>query len=252
MSHEFRTPLTLMLGPVEELLSRSRTELAPAAKGQLEVVHRNGLRLLRLVNALLDFSRIEAGRVQASYVATDLAAFTAELASCFRSATERAGLTLVVDCPLLSEPVYVDRDMWEKIVLNLLSNAFKFTFVGEIEISIKESGEWRVSSGEESGLSRPSRDQTDPLTTTRNVTLRVRDTGTGIPAEEMPRLFERFYRVDKGRSRDMGGTGLGLSIVKHLVNAMNGEVRVESSPGAGSRFTVQLPVGSQQGKHIAL
>ena len=147
VSHEFRTPLTLMLGPVEELLSRSGAELTPAAKGQLEVVNRNGLRLLRLVNTLLDFSRIEAGRVQASYVATDLAAFTAELASCFRSATERAGLTLVVDCPLLSEPVYVDRDMWEKIVLNLLSNAFKFTFEGEIEISLKESGEWRVPSG---------------------------------------------------------------------------------------------------------
>ncbi|MEP6889102.1 MAG: response regulator [Nitrospirota bacterium] len=250
VSHEFRTPLTLMLGPVEELLSRSRTELAPSAKGQLEVVHRNGLRLLRLVNTLLDFSRIEAGRVQASYVATDLAAFTAELASCFRSATERAGLTLVVDCPLLSEPVYVDRDMWEKIVLNLLSNAFKFTFVGEIEISLKESGEWRVPSGEESGLSRPSRDQTDrtdqtdSLTTTRNVTLSVRDTGTGIPAEEMPRLFERFYRVPHMRSRTHEGSGIGLALVQELAKLHGGSVYAESDFGKGSTFAVTIPLGT--------
>ena len=95
-------------------------------------MHRNGLRLLRLVNTLLDFSRIEAGRARANYEPTDLATFTAELASTFRSACERAGLRLIVDCPPLppGEPVYVDRDMWEKIVLNLLSNAFKFTLEG--------------------------------------------------------------------------------------------------------------------------
>ena len=96
----------------------------------VEIAHRNGLRLLKLVNTLLDFSRIEAGRVQASYEPTDLAALTAELAEHFRSAMERAGLELDVDCPPLREPVYVDRDMWEKIVLNLLSNAFKFTLRG--------------------------------------------------------------------------------------------------------------------------
>ena len=137
VSHEFRTPLTLMLGPVEDLLLQSHTDLPPAAKGQLEVVQRNGLRLLRLVNTLLDFSRIEAGRVQAVFEPTDLAAFTSELASVFRAATERAGLRLIVDCPTLAEPVYVDREMWEKIVLNLVSNAFKFTFEGEIEVTLR-------------------------------------------------------------------------------------------------------------------
>ncbi len=169
VSHEFRTPLTLMLGPVEDLLSRSHTDLPPAAKGQLEVVNRNGLRLLRLVNTLLDFSRIEAGRVQAVFEPTDLGAFTAELASVFHAATERAGLSLTVDCPTLAEPVYVDRDMWEKIVLNLVSNAFKFTFEGEIEVKLRSDSSSAV--------------------------LTVRDTGVGIPAEEMPRLFERFHRV---------------------------------------------------------
>ena len=135
VSHEFRTPLTLMLGPVEELLSRSHTELTPAAKNQLELVNRNGSRLLRLVNTLLDFSRIEAGRMQAIYQPTDLSAFTVELASVFRSATEKAGLALELDCTKLSELVFVDRGMWEKIVLNLISNAFKFTFEGTIAVS---------------------------------------------------------------------------------------------------------------------
>ncbi len=155
VSHEFRTPLTLMLGPLQDLLARSQTHLSPMAKAQLDLVSRNGARLLRLVNTLLDFARLEAGRVQAVYQATDLARFTSELASVFRSATDKAGLRLVVDCLDLGEPVYVDRDMWEKIVLNLISNAFKFTFDGEIAVSV-----YRVGNTAE---------------------LRVRDTGVGIP-----------------------------------------------------------------------
>src|ERR1700735_793759 len=138
VSHEFRTPLTLMLGPLEDLLARSQTHLSPTAKEQLDLVSRNGARLLRLVNTLLDFSRLEAGRVQAVYQATDLARFTAELASVFRSATERAGLNLVVECHPVKELAYVDRDMWEKIVLNLISNAFKFTFEGEITVRLEQ------------------------------------------------------------------------------------------------------------------
>ena len=126
--------------------------------------------MLKLVNTLLDFSRIEAGRVQAVYEPTDLAAFTAELASNFRSACERAGLRLVVDCPPIPEPVYVDRDMWEKVVLNLVSNAFKFTLEGEIAVSLRPVGD--------------------------AAELSVRDTGTGFPAEELPRIFERFHRVE--------------------------------------------------------
>ena len=141
VSHEFRTPLTLMLGPLQDLLSRSQTHLSPTAKEQLELANRNGARLLRLVNTLLDFSRIEAGRMQAVYQATDLAGFTSELASVFRSATEKAGLRLTMNCAPLGEPLYVDRDMWEKIVLNLISNAFKFTFDGEIAVSLERAGD---------------------------------------------------------------------------------------------------------------
>ena len=139
VSHEFRTPLTLMLGPAEDALAEATS---PQQRERLEVLHRNALRLQKLVNTLLDFSRIEAGRVQASYEPTDLATLTAELASVFRSAVEKAGMRLIVNCEPLGEPVYVDRDMWEKVVLNLVSNAFKFTLEGEIEVSLEQGGGW--------------------------------------------------------------------------------------------------------------
>ncbi len=218
VSHEFRTPLTLMLGPVEDLLAKSHTDLSPAAASQLEIVNRNGLRLLRLVNTLLDFSRIEAGRVRATYQPTDLAAFTAELASVFRAAVERAGLRLVVDCPPLDEAVFVDRDMWEKIVLNLLSNAFKFTFEGEIRVTLRRAG--------------------------TNAELRVEDTGTGIPSQEVPRLFERFHRVQNARGRTHEGSGIGLALVQELVKLHGGSITAESVVGKGTTFIVALPLGS--------
>ena len=218
VSHEFRTPLTLMLGPVEDLLAKSYTGLSPAAKSQLELVNRNGSRLLRLVNTLLDFSRIEAGRMQAIYLPTDLAAFTVELASVFRSATEKAGLQLELDCPQLDEPVFVDRGMWEKIVLNLISNAFKFTFEGSIAVSLTRSG--------------------------TDAELRVRDTGVGIPSKELSRLFDRFHRIENTRSRTHEGSGIGLALVHELVKLHGGAVRVESEPGEGSTFIVSLPLGT--------
>ncbi len=218
VSHEFRTPLTLMLGPVEELLSRSHTDLPPAAKTQLELVNRSGTRLLRLVNTLLDFSRIEAGRMQATYQPTDIAAFTLELASVFRSATEKAGLRLTVDCPPLFEPVYVDRSMWEKIVLNLVSNAFKFTFEGEIAVSLRGDGE--------------------------QLQLHVRDTGVGIPKQELPRVFERFHRIENSRSRTHEGSGIGLALVHELVKLHGGSIQVESKLNRGTTFIVSVPLGS--------
>ncbi|HUN50265.1 MAG TPA: response regulator [Candidatus Sulfotelmatobacter sp.] len=216
VSHEFRTPLTLMMGPLEDALAQS-PGLAAADRERLELAHRNALRLLKLVNSLLDFSRIEAGRIQASYEAIDLAALTAELASLFRSAIERAGMKLVILCPPLAEPVYVDREMWEKIVLNLISNAFKFTFVGEIEVTLQQNG--------------------------AAVELAVRDTGTGIPAEEIPRLFERFHRVVGARGRSHEGSGIGLALVQELARLHGGSVGVESELERGSRFTVSIPLG---------
>ncbi len=220
VSHEFRTPLTLMLGPLEDALANADGVLPLGAARNLSVSHRNALRLLKLVNTMLDFSRIEAGRVQASYQPTDLAAFTAELASNFRSACEKAGLRLIVDCaPLVgADPVYVDRDMWEKIVLNLMSNAFKFTLQGEIEVRL---------------------DAVDG-----HARLTVRDTGVGIPSDELPRMFERFHRIEQTRGRTHEGTGIGLALVHELVKLHGGAVSVASVAGVGSTFTVAIPFGT--------
>jgi len=216
VSHEFRTPLTLMLGPVADILAE--TDSLPASQRErLEIAHRNALRLQKLVNTLLDFSRIEAGRIQASYEPADLSSLTAELASNFRSACDRAGIDLVVACPPLSESIYVDPDMWEKIVLNLISNAFKFTLSGRIEVCLRESGE--------------------------QVELSVHDTGVGIPAEELPKVFERFHRVEVSRGRTQEGSGIGLALVRELVKLHGGSVRVESVVDEGSVFTVTVPKG---------
>lgn len=217
ISHEFRTPLTLIMGPVEEL--RDRLADADAdVREELEVVHRNGLRLGKLVNTLLDFSRIEAGRMQARYEPVDLAAVTGELASVFRSAVDRAGLDFVVDCSPLPEPVFVDRGMWEKVVLNLLSNALKFTFDGSI----------RVAVGAVDGAAQVT----------------VTDTGIGVAAKEMPRLFERFHRIENARSRSGEGSGIGLALVKELVGLHDGVISASSAEGSGTRFTIRLPYGS--------
>jgi PAS domain S-box-containing protein len=239
ISHEFRTPLTLMLGPLEDTLTEDG--LPPQAHNRLEVAHRNSLRLLKLVNTLLDFSRIEAGRIQAVYEPVDLAKFTTDLASVFRSTVERAGLELVVDCPPLSEPVYIDREMWEKIVLNLLSNAFKFTFEGEIEVRLRiaDCG-LRIEEIKESGGQERLQ---STIHNPRYAILTVRDTGTGIPETELSRLFERFHRVKGARGRSYEGSGIGLALVQELVKLHCGEVRVESEIDRGSEFTVMIPLG---------
>ncbi|UUS34673.1 SpoIIE family protein phosphatase [Streptomyces changanensis] len=218
ISHEFRTPLTLIMGPVEELRSRLGRDADPRVREELEAVHRNGLRLGKLVNSLLDFSRIEAGRMRARYEPVELAAATAELASVFRSAVDRAGLAFDVDCPALDEPVYVDRGMWEKVVLNLLSNAVKFTFEGSIRVAVRADGDHAV--------------------------VTVADTGVGVPAGEMPRLFERFHRIENTRSRSNEGSGIGLALVKELIGLHGGTITAESEPGEGTCFTVRLPFGS--------
>ncbi len=217
VSHEFRTPLTLMLGPLEDLLASADIRMTVEDRERLAVVHRNSLRLLKLVNSLLDFSRIEAGRVEAVFQPTDIAGLTSELASAFRSAMDRAGLQFDVQCNPISEPVYLDRDMWEKIVLNLLSNALKFTFEGKVSVSLKALEDY--------------------------VQLQISDSGIGVPEEELPSLFERFHRVEGARGRTQEGTGIGLALVHELVKIHHGNISVTSIEGKGSTFTVTLPKG---------
>ena len=217
ISHEFRTPLTLMLSPLEDLSLTLTGRLQPDEREQLDLVQRNGLRLQKLVNTLLDFSRIEAGRVQAVYDPIDLATYTAELASTFRSLIEQADMMLVVECPPLPAMVYVDWEMWEKIVLNLLSNAFKFTLFGSITVRLQ----W----------------------VNTHVELSVTDTGVGIPSEELPHLFKRFHRIKNSQGRSFEGSGIGLSLVQELVKLHSGTINVTSILGQGSCFTVSIPTG---------
>src|SRR5262249_1898768 len=184
---------------------------------QLELIHRNSLRLLKLTNTLLDFARIEAGRGQAVYRPADLAPLTSELPSMFRPPVEKVGPKLIVDCPPLGEPAFVDREMWEKIVLNLISNAFKFTCHGEIQVNLCQ--------------------------TTSHFELTVRDTGVGIPADEVPKLFERFHRIAGAQGRTYEGSGIGLALVRELTRLHCGSVTVESVYGRGTMFRVLIPLG---------
>jgi len=214
VSHEFRTPLTLMLGPLDELLE---AETDRHKKDQLEATHRNAMRLLKLVNNLLDYSRVEAGRIQAAYQKNDLVELTADLASSFRSIIEKAGMELLVKCHPLSGDFYTDRQMWEKIVLNLLSNAFKYTLEGTISVELKQEADF--------------------------VVLSITDTGVGIPEKEIPHMFERFHRIENSAGRTHEGTGIGLSLVHELVQLHGGDISVTSIEGQGSTFTVSIPSG---------
>lgn len=215
VSHEFRTPLTLILGPLDDALANDG--LSPAQRRRIETTHRNALRLLKLVNSLLDFSRIEAGRVQASYQPVDLARLTVELAGVFESAMAKGGLRYTLDLPPLEQQVYVDRDMWEKIVFNLLSNAFKFTLEGGVTLTLREH----------QGMAR----------------LSVCDTGGGIPEHELPRTFERFHRIEGAPGRTYEGSGIGLALIQELVRLHGGQIAVHSVLGEGTQFDVDIPFG---------
>jgi signal transduction histidine kinase len=217
VSHEFRTPLTLMLGPIEDGLSDVSAPLSGRQKARFELAHDNALRLLKLVNALLDFSKLEAGRLQASFAPVDVSQFTAELAGMFQSAAEKPGIELTIDAPSLSAPVWLDRDMWEKIVPNLVSNALKFTREGRVAVRVHEEPD--------------------------QVVLEVSDTGIGIPQEALPHIFERFYRVSQAEGRTYEGTGIGLALVHELVHLHGGHVTVDSAVGLGTTFRVHIPKG---------
>ena len=215
ISHEFRTPLTLMLGPLEEMIRNEGKGIA-ADRSNLEIAHRNAMRLLRLVNALLDFSRIESGRVKAQFQQVDLGIFTTDIVSSFRSLMEKAGLQLHVTITLTSK-VYADREMWEKIILNLLSNAFKYTLRGSVSVQLSEIDGHAV--------------------------LEVSDTGSGIPETEMKHLFERFHRIKNAVGRSYEGSGIGLSLIRELVKLHGGTISAVSTEGKGSTFTVAIPLG---------
>lgn len=216
VSHEFRTPLTLMLGPLDQLLADDQLDPARRRK-DLELIRRNTQRLLRLVGTLLDFSQLEAGRLRAHFAPTDLEARTREIVAQFESAAKRAGIALQVTAEPIPEPVWVDAEMWENIVSNLLSNALKFTFAGRIEVALR--------------------------TLPKHVEMTVRDTGIGIPNADLPFIFRRFHRVRGARGRTYEGAGIGLAFVDELVRRHHGRIRVASEVHVGTTFTVWMPLG---------
>ena len=211
VSHEFRTPLMLMLGPLADALE---DPAPPAQHERIAIAHRGALRMLRLVNALLDFSRVEAGRATARFTRVDLERVVRDSAAVFRAAAERSGLALRVDVDDGDHTIDADPDMLEKIVMNLVSNAYKFTFAGAIDV--------RVRSGE-------------------RALIEVADTGVGVPADEQPRVFDRFHRVEGVRGRSTEGSGIGLALVRELVELHGGEISMTSEVGTGSTFRVELP-----------
>jgi PAS domain S-box-containing protein len=217
ISHEFRTPLTLMLGPLEELLKQSPEQFGTENFASIGTTHRNAMRLLKLVNTLLDFSRIESGRQEANFVKVDISDLTRNLSESFRSVMEKAGLKFVVVANQIDDTVFVDRAMWEKIIFNLLSNAFKYTLVGSVTVTI---------------------DSLDGL-----IILKVVDTGTGIPEKELGNLFKRFHRIHGATGRSFEGTGIGLSMIRELAGFHGGTISAESIEGKGAAFTVKIPAG---------
>ena len=219
LSHEFRTPLTLILGPLRSLLDGRHGTLGPTIREQAELMQRNGQRLLRLINQILDLARLQAGAVAITRQPLDLVAFTRTVAQAFSPLADRQGIAVVFRSPLRTLTVDADGDQLEKVVLNLLSNAVKFTGAGGIvDVSVAS-------------------DAGDALIT-------VRDTGVGISAAELPRIFERFYQVDGENTRKYDGTGIGLALVKELVDLHGGEISVSSVVGEGTTFVVRLPIGA--------
>jgi two-component system phosphate regulon sensor histidine kinase PhoR len=214
VSHELRTPVTTVRSAAETLLGGAAADPA-ASRRFIDIINRNAERLQQLVEDLLDLSKIESRQYQLKLEPVELAAALGQIASLSRERADARRISIRVDAPD-GLAVRVDRRAFEQVVNNLVDNAVKYCGEGCHVV---------VSAAAQDG----------------DVKILVADDGPGIEARHLPRLFERFYRVDAGRSRDQGGTGLGLSIVKHLVEAMGGRVSVESSPGRGTTFCLTLP-----------
>ena len=215
VSHELRTPIASIRSAAETL--RMAMERDPQAVAQfIDIIERNGRRLGDLVDDLLDLSKVEAKEFRFDPEALDLAALCEKAVAPFAERASSRHIRLAVEIPDDFAKASGDKIAFDRILTNLVDNALKYSQDGaSVVIAAREAG--------------------------AKLQVLVSDTGPGIEAKHLPRLFERFYRVDSGRSRDMGGTGLGLSIVKHLVEAMGGEVSVESAPGKGSTFAFTLP-----------
>jgi signal transduction histidine kinase/ligand-binding sensor domain-containing protein/DNA-binding response OmpR family regulator len=223
VSHEFRTPLTLTIGPLEDLRSGLYGGLEPESSRQLEMALRNARRLQRLVNQVLDAAKLEAGEMRVQARQADLISFLREIAEVFAPLAERRLIDLRFEAPPQPIWVWFDSSALEGVFANLLSNAFKFTPEGgEITVEISLEPE-----EEEDGYA----------------VVRVIDSGAGISPEDLPHVFERFYQVSESHGRLQAGTGIGLSLAKDYVELHGGRIRAESKTEGGTTFTVELPLG---------
>ena len=218
ISHEFRTPLTLILGPAEKINSQTSSDIVKDSS----IIKRNSKRLLQLVNQLLDLSKLEAGKLKLEATKANIVSFVKGIALSFESLSEEKDITLKIFSEKDLIEVYFDKEKMIKILTNILSNAFKFTEQDEkITIAIKEN--------------------------INNVEIKIRDTGIGIPQEEIPKLFDRFYQVDFSYTKEYEGTGIGLALTKELVELHHGSISVESEVGQWTEFTIKFPLGK---KHL--
>jgi signal transduction histidine kinase/DNA-binding NarL/FixJ family response regulator len=223
VSHEFRTPLTLILSPLESMLMKENLE--EKDRDNLEMMYRNAVRLLGLINQLLDLSKIDAGRLKVELIEYDIYKVLRMIARSFAPLAERKKIDYRVEIPDGELITYFDRDKLEKIITNLLTNAFKFTpEKGKVSCKIKLNDK-------KEGMIKNS------------LEIIVQDSGRGIPAEQLEKIFDRFYQVADTWKNGISGTGIGLSLTKELITLQRGEIVVESKPNEGSRFIIKLPLG---------
>lgn len=221
VSHELKTPLAAVKGFAETLLGGGVTD-EKTSRSFLQIIYDESERLNRLIGDILELSKIESKRIQMDYSPIHLSAFFDTISEMMRTVAEKKRISLELDIP---EELFMegDEDKLRQIFMNLLSNAISYTQEGgRVKLTARE----KHSNGNAEDI----------------VEFIVKDSGIGIPKKDLPRIFERFYRVDKARSRGSGGTGLGLSIVKHLVDLHHGTIKVESELGIGSSFIIELPV----------
>jgi signal transduction histidine kinase/CheY-like chemotaxis protein/AraC-like DNA-binding protein len=224
ITHEFRTPLTLIIGPLEQLI----TSPPPPTifKRRLQGVLKNARHILVLINQLLDISKIESGQMKVELVKGDIVDYTRELINRFQSMSKNKGQKLYFLADKKSWFINFDNKKWDKIIYNLLSNAIKFTPEGkEIQVSLTETC---------------NKDES-------NLKLIVRDSGIGIPEDQLGHIFDRFYQVDHSATREQQGTGIGLSLVKELIQLQNGTIEVFSEVGKGTTFEILLPIPKTEG-----
>ncbi|MFA5026517.1 MAG: ATP-binding protein, partial [Candidatus Methylomirabilota bacterium] len=240
-THELRTPLTAIRGYAETLLDGGLKDGEEATKF-LEVILRHAERLGRLLGDLLDLSNIELERTSLHPRPLVLPEIIRQVATTFAQQAEQKGVRLQTRLPEALPPVLADRDRLVQILVNLVDNAVKYTPAGgEVTVSARALG---AAEPPLFPKTQPPPPASEPAAGRCWVEIAVLDNGIGIPRKELPRITERFYRVDKARSRDLGGTGLGLSIVKHLVQAHGGSLAIESDLGKGTEVRFVLPVAA--------